>query len=162
VSRALRAAAALGFALIGADLLHQIEARDPAPPPVVVCEPALEIDGHLHCGAAGLDALPRACGPDWRALRGGDAVQTAAGCRQAGRMGGADLEALGVPVDVNTAALAELESLPGIGPVLARRIAAARPFARVDDLRRVPGLGPVRLARLRLRARVLPPPARGQ
>ncbi|MBA3546245.1 MAG: helix-hairpin-helix domain-containing protein [Nannocystis sp.] len=69
-------------------------------------------------------------------------------------MRGAALEALGVPVDVNRASLLELESLPGIGPVLARRIADARPFDRVDDLRRVAGIGHVRMLALRRRAYV--------
>lgn len=161
MKRPLRALTALWFVLIGSFLMQQVRAGVPAPPPVVACEPAFTIDGHLQCGEAGMNALHRACGPAWAVVRGGDAVQTAAGCRHVGRMDGADLEALAVPVDVNSAALPELESLPGIGPVLARRITEARPFARVDDLRRVPGLGPVRLARLRQRARVLIPRPRG-
>ncbi len=53
------------------------------------------------------------------------------------------------PIDVNRAPAERLVALPGVGPVLAARIAAARPFATVDDLRRVPGLGAARLARLR-------------
>jgi len=55
----------------------------------------------------------------------------------------------GRPVDVNRAPRQVLEALPGIGPVRARAIAAARPFARVEDLRRVPGIGPATLAALR-------------
>jgi competence protein ComEA len=39
--------------------------------------------------------------------------------------------------------------LPGVGPALAARIVAARPFAEVDDLRRVRGLRTVLLERLR-------------
>jgi competence protein ComEA len=53
------------------------------------------------------------------------------------------------PVDLNTCSAAQLDTLPGIGPALAKRIIAARPFASVDDLDRVSGLGPAALARLR-------------
>ena len=45
-------------------------------------------------------------------------------------------------VSLNTAAKAELESLPGIGPMLAAAIIRSRPYANVEDLRRVPGIGP--------------------
>jgi competence protein ComEA len=48
-------------------------------------------------------------------------------------------------LDLNRATAAELESLPGIGPVLAQRIVDSReaegPFAAVGDLRRVSGIG---------------------
>jgi len=57
------------------------------------------------------------------------------------------------PVDVNRAPAATLETLPGVGPALARRIVEARarrPFSSVEDLERVPGIGPATVARLRL------------
>jgi competence protein ComEA len=66
--------------------------------------------------------------------------------------------AAGVAVDdgkvrVNRATAAELEALPGVGPVLAARIHAYReehgPFAGVDDLLDVPGIGEGKLAALR-------------
>jgi len=55
----------------------------------------------------------------------------------------------GRPVDLNAADAALLEALPGIGPVRARAIVAARPFGAVDELERVPGIGPRTLRALR-------------
>jgi competence protein ComEA len=56
-------------------------------------------------------------------------------------------------VDVNRASAAELETLPGIGPALARRIMESRaedgPFRTADDLLRVRGIGPATLERIR-------------
>jgi competence protein ComEA len=55
-------------------------------------------------------------------------------------------------VNLNTAAVAELDALPGIGPVLAQRIVDHRvsqgPFTSVDQLDDVPGIGPARAAEL--------------
>ena len=55
-------------------------------------------------------------------------------------------------LNINTADADELARLPGIGPVLARRIIDARsqkPFTGLEDLRRVGGIGPKRLDTLR-------------
>ncbi len=56
-------------------------------------------------------------------------------------------------VDPNQASAAELERLPGVGPVLAERIVAYReengPFRTVEDLLDVPGIGEAKLAALR-------------
>lgn len=53
---------------------------------------------------------------------------------------------VGGPVDLNSAGAAELEDLPGVGPVLAQRIIDHRqqhgPFSTVDELQDVPGIGP--------------------
>ncbi len=56
------------------------------------------------------------------------------------------------PLDLNSAGVEELETLPGVGPSIAAAIARHRedngPFARVEDLLEVPGIGPARLAQL--------------
>ncbi|WP_246855029.1 ComEA family DNA-binding protein [Cellulomonas sp. Y8] len=61
-------------------------------------------------------------------------------------------------VDVNTAGSAELQGLPGIGPVLADRIVAWReangPFGSVDALLDVSGIGPAVLGQIRELVRV--------
>jgi DNA uptake protein ComE-like DNA-binding protein len=45
-------------------------------------------------------------------------------------------------VNVNTADVAMLSTLPGVGDTLAHRIIAGRPYKTVDDLQRVSGIGP--------------------
>ncbi len=49
-------------------------------------------------------------------------------------------------VDINTATLDQLESLPGIGPTIAQNIINYRtqhgPFAQIEDIMNVPGIGP--------------------
>ena len=44
-------------------------------------------------------------------------------------------------IDINTATEKELRLIPGIGPVMARRIIDARPFRSADDLKKVSGIG---------------------
>jgi len=51
-------------------------------------------------------------------------------------------------IDINSASQKELESLPHIGPVLAQRIIAARPFGTVEELARVQGIGTSLIKRL--------------
>ena len=55
-------------------------------------------------------------------------------------------------IDVNTAGVRELSLLPGVGPVLARRIVSNRErlghFGSVDDLDRVHGVGKKTIERL--------------
>ena len=59
----------------------------------------------------------------------------------------------GTPVNLNTATVEELDTLPGIGPVTAAAIVAWRDangsFTSVDQLGDVDGIGPARLAKLR-------------
>ncbi len=56
---------------------------------------------------------------------------------------------VGGSIDINTATLAELESLPSIGPVMAQLIVDGRPYGEVDDLLNVKGIGPATLAKIR-------------
>jgi competence protein ComEA len=62
------------------------------------------------------------------------------------------------PLNLNSATVAELDALPGIGPSRAAAILQYRerhgPFAEVDELARVPGLGVAAVARLRERVAV--------
>lgn len=65
---------------------------------------------------------------------------------------------LGDRLDINSAGRRELESLPGIGPVLARRIVEFRtknpPFRRVEEILIIRGIGRRKFAALRNRIRV--------
>lgn len=143
--------------------------RRPAPPVQLIeraqdAEIVVQVDGevaqpgiyHLPAGTRAGDAVRAAGGPTpvadlvalnlARLLRDGDRLTVPA------RATRPDAQA-GRRVSVNTAAEAELESLPGIGPVLARRIVAHRrhhgAFARLQDLLQVEGVGPKLLERLR-------------
>lgn len=144
-------AAAAGLACIC--LLGQVSAEPSRTRIVAACDPATDpliaVDGALRCEPV------VAC--DGGSVRAGDAFTTAGACAaRSGRVTPDDLEDLGLPVDVTTASAAELASLPGIGPELARRIEEARPLRSVDDLLRVHGIGPARLAAMRSRVRVGP------
>ncbi|MFG1898371.1 helix-hairpin-helix domain-containing protein [Micromonospora zamorensis] len=70
----------------------------------------------------------------------------------AGQPGGAAGPAVG-PLNLNTATLAQLDALPGVGPVLAQRILTHRDqhggFKAVGDLRQVDGIGDARYEQLK-------------
>ncbi len=78
----------------------------------------------------------------------GPAPPPAAGTPQAGA---------GDVVDLNTADLAQLDTLPGVGPAIAQRILDWRAengsFTSVEDLLEVSGIGPATFERLRERVR---------
>ena len=65
----------------------------------------------------------------------------------------AGLNAPGGPLNLNAATLADLDTLPGVGPVLAQRILEARDaqggFKAVSDLRKVSGIGSSRYEQLK-------------
>jgi competence ComEA-like helix-hairpin-helix protein len=52
-------------------------------------------------------------------------------------------------IDINTATEKELKMIPGVGPVMASRIIAARPFRSADDLKKVNGIGDKKYAKMR-------------
>ena len=63
-------------------------------------------------------------------------------------------------IDINHASQQELETLPGIGPVLAKSIISYRenqPFQSVEELMQVSGIGPKRFEKIRDLVTVTPP-----
>lgn len=57
------------------------------------------------------------------------------------------------PININTATQDELESLPGVGPVIAERIVTYRQeyglFTNIEDIQQVPGIGPATFDKLK-------------
>ncbi|HKW11131.1 MAG TPA: helix-hairpin-helix domain-containing protein, partial [Gemmatimonadaceae bacterium] len=93
-----------------------------------------------HSGAKGRTARGRhRLPPD--SLPAGDSLTR----RSPPNAKGARLLPVGV-IDVDIATAAQLDALPGVGPVLARRITVDRekrgPFGSIANLRRVKGIGP--------------------
>ncbi len=64
-----------------------------------------------------------------------------------------EAKAPGEKIDLNHDGIFDLQTLPGIGPVLAERIVAYRDsaggFHSIDDLRKVKGIGPAKFAEIK-------------
>jgi len=86
-----------------------------------------------------------------RAVAAGACATATAPAAAAG--GSAAPAAAAGPVSLAAATLAELDTLPGVGPATAQKIVDWRTqhggFSSVDDLAEVPGIGPKKLATLR-------------
>jgi competence ComEA-like helix-hairpin-helix protein len=61
------------------------------------------------------------------------------------------------PINVNTASVEQLSTLPEVGAEIAKRIVAARPFAKPEDLLQVKGIGEKTLEKMKPRL-VFPEP----
>jgi competence protein ComEA len=81
-------------------------------------------------------ALPTV--PSAPSTPGGGSGPSLATAKEAARTAG-KLPA-GVKVNLNTATQAELEALPGIGPVKAKAIVAGRPYSKPEDVMKVSGI----------------------
>ncbi len=157
----------IAAAVVGGAILLAVRR---APSPVRLIEPpgaseiVIQVDGavlrpglyHLPVGARAADALRAAGGllptADTEVLNGARVLRDGERLHVAPREP-AHTTGNSRAVNINTAAAADLETLPGIGPVLAGRIVAYRtrhgPFRRPEDLLQVPGIGPGLLRRLR-------------
>jgi len=66
---------------------------------------------------------------------------------------GGSVTAPGVPVNINTASLEELDTLQGVGPATAQKIidyrTASGPFKTVDDIKNVSGIGDAKFAAMK-------------
>ncbi len=120
-----------------------------SPGVVWVSEGALTIDAIAAAGGvligADLDSINLA-----RPVFEGD--QVVVGSIQTGTLGSGGVAGDGL-IDINNADSTELQTLPGVGPVLAANIIAYRDstgrFERIEDLLEVPGIGETRLASIR-------------
>lgn len=129
-ARVADAISAAGGALDGADLAGLNLAQ------------RLSDGDQVRVGAAGPGAPP----PGSATISGGAGSPAPAGA-------GDSAPTAGSPVDLNAATEADLDALPGVGPVTATAIIAWREtngrFTDVAQLAEVDGIGPARLARLR-------------
>jgi competence protein ComEA len=96
-------------------------------------------------GTGGAGSVVGGTGPPASASGGSRTVGAQDGSSPSGSGGPA-------PIDLNTADATALDSLPGVGPVMAAAIVAYRQqhgaFTSVDQLQAIPGIGPARFAQI--------------
>lgn len=99
---------------------------------------------HIHLHAVGEEPRAGAAGPGVPA-----AAPSGQPPASGGNPGGTGASDEPATIDINTATLADIESLPRVGPVLGQRIIDWReehgPFAQASDIDAVPGIGPAML-----------------
>jgi competence protein ComEA len=61
----------------------------------------------------------------------------------------AEVKPLPAPVDVNADSIDKLETLPGVGPAIAKEIVAGRPHADYESIAKLKGIGPEKLDALK-------------
>lgn len=114
---------------------------------VADADPALVNQAELLFDGAQVHVpLPQSPGAEAASTSGGLSTEAPStglsGQSSAGDAGGSSNASNDGLININTASLASLETLPGIGPVKAAAIIAERPFGTVEELERVPGIGP--------------------
>lgn len=60
-------------------------------------------------------------------------------------------------ININTSSVEALESLPNIGPVLAKRIVLNRPYSDVWELNKVKGIGPATIESIKNKVTTISP-----
>lgn len=148
------------FAVCVAALLRR-QAEPMGSPVAWHCEAPVRMDRALTC-ANDPPRTPPSAGEVAcvGVVRGGERVRCGPGGVERGYMPPDELAALDVQISLNDAPAEALESIRGVGPVLAGRLGAQRPFARVEDVRSVRGVGQQKYEAIAVRACVACPPPR--
>lgn len=146
--RAVRASALVGLLLLGGLVFGGADPVDTRVVQLVgVPSPGWYEADDLAAAAraAGAAEAHMAAGP----IADGDTVRLVSGWALPVRtLAPTATRVFGGRVSLNHGTLADLEGLPGIGPALAARIVAGRPFRTFLDLDRIKGIGPAKLRAL--------------